>query len=200
MKLRLVRLLTLLLMVLLGRLVSLFPSSLLAAVGLAGCRALQLAGLGASRVGYESSIHPQDPTAAHQADLTVLLIPLVPSAQLAGVTVFLQAALSHVPHAAVTAPGGPQVTTGHSQGLLSGSCVMAWPQGWLALEAGRLEAYILVPGIPGTSFPFLVPEESGGQLNWFIQKEGALGGLWMLDVLVWGGEALSVKRPFKTVL
>ena len=138
MKLRLARLLALLLMVLPGRLVSLFPSSLLGAVGLAGHLALhlvrtvgsaQLASWGAARLGSESSFQPHDSTAAHQADLTVLLIPCVPAAQPADVTALLQAAESHAPHAALTAPGIFQVIAGNSQGRLSLSGVMVWLQG-----------------------------------------------------------------------
>lgn len=184
----LVRLLALLLLPLPGRLVSLFPSRLLAAAGTAGQPApdlvrrvdgTQLAGRGADRRGAEPSLQPQGGSAAHQADLTVLLIPCVPAAQQAGVTcpAFLLAGLSQAQQAALAVPRVSQVTSRKSQGPWSCSCVMVWPRWWLGLYAGGWEAWSLVLNIPGSRLPVSTLEEGGGQLIWLIQGEGALGGL-----------------------
>ena len=82
----------------LGRLVLLFPSSLLGAVGLAGQSQLlrrvdgaHLAGLGPACLGVEPSAQPHGLMAAWQADFAVLLIPCVPAAQPADVSAPLQA-------------------------------------------------------------------------------------------------------------
>lgn len=175
MKRRLVRLLALLPAVLPGRLLSLFPSSLLGVVGRAGRQALAWAGVGAARLGVESSVHPDDAPAAHQAGLAVLLIPRVAAAQVAAVAALLQAAGGRARQGAPAAPGISQVAAGSAQGLLRGCCVMAGPPGGLGLYRWP-QACALALSVPRARVPFCALEESWGQLKWFIQKEGR-GGL-----------------------
>lgn len=100
MKLMLLKLLAVLSPLPLVRLVLLFPSSLLGALGLVGQSSLQLLGrvdgahlavLGTACLGVEPSAQPHDLMAAWQADFAVLLIPCVAAAQPADVNALLQA-------------------------------------------------------------------------------------------------------------